>query len=141
MNRASRALTQGVPPGVPKSYRALADHSGVSHATLHRRAKGGRSIEEKAKDQQYLKDWEEDALVHHLLQLSDLGQPVRIKFISPLAFCLARQRIESKRPPKPPGKNWSMDFRRRHPEVEARRVQALDWNRHEKSIYPKVTLV
>jgi len=26
MDRASQVLAQGVPPGVPKSYRALADH-------------------------------------------------------------------------------------------------------------------
>ncbi|PVH92881.1 hypothetical protein DM02DRAFT_646717 [Periconia macrospinosa] len=103
MDKASRALAQGVPLGVPTSYRALADHSG-------------------AKEQQYLKDYEEAALVNFLLQLSDLGQPVRIK----------------KRPTKPPGKNWSKDFRDRHPDVEARRVQALDWNRHEKHIYSKV---
>lgn len=61
---------------MPDSYRAIEDYSGVPHATLHRRAKGGRSIEEKAKDQQYLTDWEEGALVHYLIQLSDLGQPV-----------------------------------------------------------------
>ncbi|KAJ8604148.1 hypothetical protein MRB53_041946 [Persea americana] len=30
MDRASRALIQGVPPGVPKSYRALADHGEMS---------------------------------------------------------------------------------------------------------------
>ena len=61
---------------MPDSYRAIEDYSGVPHATLHRRAKGGRSIEEKAKDQQHLTDWEEGALVHYLIQLSDLGQPV-----------------------------------------------------------------
>jgi hypothetical protein len=37
MDPASRALSEGVPPGVPFSFRALTDHSGVSHATLHRR--------------------------------------------------------------------------------------------------------
>ncbi|PVH90671.1 hypothetical protein DM02DRAFT_620901 [Periconia macrospinosa] len=47
---------------MPDSYRALEDYSGVPHATLRRRAKGGRSIEEKANDQQYLADWEEDAI-------------------------------------------------------------------------------
>ena len=35
MDRASQVLAQDVPPGVPKSYRALADHHGnVSHSTI-----------------------------------------------------------------------------------------------------------
>jgi hypothetical protein len=29
MDRARQVLAQGVPPGVPKSYRALADHGNV----------------------------------------------------------------------------------------------------------------
>ncbi|KAH8730393.1 hypothetical protein GQ44DRAFT_768177 [Phaeosphaeriaceae sp. PMI808] len=53
--------------------RALADHSEVPSATLHVRAHGQRSIEEKAKEQQYLKDYEEVALLNFLLQLSNLG--------------------------------------------------------------------
>jgi hypothetical protein len=52
-------------------------------------------MEEKAQSQQYLTLHEEDALVHFLLQLSDLGQLVRVKFIRFLAFCVARQRSET----------------------------------------------
>jgi hypothetical protein len=37
-----------------RSYRALADRDGVPHTTLHHRAHGRRSIEEKAQSQQYL---------------------------------------------------------------------------------------
>ncbi|PMD60442.1 uncharacterized protein K444DRAFT_392833 [Hyaloscypha bicolor E] len=37
MDRASQVLAQGVPPGVPRSYRALADHGNVPHSTLHHR--------------------------------------------------------------------------------------------------------
>jgi hypothetical protein len=64
----SQVLAQGVPPGVPRSYRALADHGDVPLCTLHHRARGRRSIEEKAQSQQYLTP---------ILQVSDLGQPVR----------------------------------------------------------------
>ncbi|KFY44744.1 hypothetical protein V495_03284, partial [Pseudogymnoascus sp. VKM F-4514 (FW-929)] len=63
MDRASQALAQGVPPGVPDSYRALADHGNVPRSTLNYRARGRRSIEEKAQSQQYLKPWEEDVVV------------------------------------------------------------------------------
>ncbi|KFY67700.1 hypothetical protein V497_00256 [Pseudogymnoascus sp. VKM F-4516 (FW-969)] len=64
MDRASQALAQGVPPGVPDSYRALADHGNVPRSTLNYRARGRRSIEEKAQSQQYLKPWEEDVVVN-----------------------------------------------------------------------------
>ncbi|KAF2002435.1 DDE-domain-containing protein [Amniculicola lignicola CBS 123094] len=47
-------------------------------------------------------------------------------------------KAKSERPPKPPGKNWPKAFHERHEEVQARRVKALDWNRHEKNIYDKV---
>ncbi|KFZ13414.1 hypothetical protein V501_03718 [Pseudogymnoascus sp. VKM F-4519 (FW-2642)] len=33
MDRASQVLAQGVPPGVPDSYRALADHGNVPRST------------------------------------------------------------------------------------------------------------
>jgi hypothetical protein len=74
MDRASQALAQGVPPGVPDSYRALADHGNVPRSTLHYRARRRPSIEEKAQGQQYLQPWEEDVIVNFVLQMYDLGQ-------------------------------------------------------------------
>jgi hypothetical protein len=137
MDRASQVLAQGV----PKSYRALADHGDVPRSTLHHRARGRRSIEEKAQSQQYLTPWEEDVVVKFLLQMSDLGRPIRIKFIPSIAFSVTRQRPTTDRPLKSPGKNWAKALENRHSILKARRVKALDWNRHEKNIYGKVTLV
>ncbi|KFA82005.1 hypothetical protein S40288_08005 [Stachybotrys chartarum IBT 40288] len=139
MDRASQVLAQGVPPGVPRSYRALADHGNVPHSTLHHRARGRPSIEEKARGQQYLKPYEEDVVVQYLLQMSDLGQPIRMKFVPSIAFRVTRHRPASDRPLKPPGRNWTKALEKRHPELIARRVKALDWNRHEKNIYKKIT--
>jgi hypothetical protein len=48
MDKASQVLAQGVPPGVPRSYRALADHGNVPHITLYYRDRGRRSMKEKA---------------------------------------------------------------------------------------------
>jgi hypothetical protein len=94
MDRASQVLAQGVPPGVPKSYRALADHHGnVSHSTLHHRARGRPSMKDKAQGQQYLKPYEEEVIVKYLLQMSDLGYPIRMKFIPSLAYPLHRRRL------------------------------------------------
>jgi hypothetical protein len=117
MDRASQVLAQGVPAGVPNSYRALADYGNIPHTTLHHRARGRRSIEEKAQSQQYLTPWEEDVLVKFLLQMSDLGQPMRIKFIPSIAFSVTRQRLKADRPLKPPGKNWAKALENRHPRV------------------------
>ena len=47
-------------------------------------------MKEKAQGQQYLTPEEEKALISFLLLMSDLGQPVRIKYIPSLAFSLAR---------------------------------------------------
>lgn len=127
MDRASQVLAQGVSPGVPKSYRALADHHGnISYSTLYHRARGRPSREEKAQSQQYLTPWEEDIVVKYLLQMSDLEQSVRIKFIPSLAFSITRHRPITERPLKAPSRNWAKALEKRHPILLARRVKPLD---------------
>ncbi|KAF2785959.1 hypothetical protein K505DRAFT_354737 [Melanomma pulvis-pyrius CBS 109.77] len=69
----------------------------------------------------------------------NLGYPVRVKFIPFLAYRLTLHRPPSARPPKPPHTNQAISFRKRHPVIQARMVKAVDWNRHEKNIYPKIT--
>lgn len=114
MGRASQVLAQSVPPGVPQPYRTLADHGEVPCSTLRHRARGRRSMEEKAQSQQYLTPWEEEAFIKFLLQMSDLGHPVLIKFMPSIAYHLTLQRPQSARPPKPPYPNWSRKFEKRH---------------------------
>ncbi|KAM0703962.1 hypothetical protein Q7P35_008968 [Cladosporium inversicolor] len=138
MDKASQALAQGVPTGIPSSYRAVADHSGVPYSTLYQRARGRQSIEAKAQGQQYLAPFEEKAVVDFILHMAELGTPVRIKYIPSLAFTVTRHRPEADRPANPPNKNWTKAFENRHPELKARKVKALDWNRHEKNIYHKI---
>src|SRR5215469_9836255 len=121
MDQASHVLTQGLPPGVRRTYAALAEHGQVALSTLHHRARGRRSREEKDQSQQYFTPSEEKAIVKFLLQMSDLGQPVRIKYIPSLAFSIASQRSTNK-PPKPPGRNWVRSFLRRHPALKARKA-------------------
>ncbi|KAF2848319.1 hypothetical protein T440DRAFT_360017, partial [Plenodomus tracheiphilus IPT5] len=139
MDKARQVLALGVPLGVRRSYRALADHGEVPHTTLYHRAHGRPSMKDKAQGQQYLKPWEESALVKFILQMSDLGQPVRIKYIPALAFVATRARPPIDRPVKPPGKNWAKAFEKRHPQTVARRVTAMDWNRHDNNIAGKMT--
>jgi hypothetical protein len=54
MDKASFALAEGLSPGIPFSFHALADHSGVSHATLRRRFHGGSSSKQKGEDQRWI---------------------------------------------------------------------------------------
>jgi hypothetical protein len=49
-----------------------------------------------------------------------------IKFIRHLALCVSRQRSETDRPLRLPGKNWTRGFEKRQPETQARRVKAPD---------------
>ncbi|KAH8586896.1 hypothetical protein B0O99DRAFT_665573 [Bisporella sp. PMI_857] len=109
MDRASQALAQGVPPGVPKSYRALVNHSS-----------------EKAQSQQYFTPWEEDVVVKFLLQMSGLGQLMRMKFVLSIAFSVTCQRPAADRPLKSPSRNWAKALKNRHKVLTAKRVKASD---------------
>jgi hypothetical protein len=65
-------------------------------------------------------------VVDFVLQMSALGTLVRIKYIPSIAFTITRGRPEPDRPLKPPGKNWAKSLEKRHPEIKARKVKALD---------------
>jgi hypothetical protein len=66
--------------------------------------------------------------------MSALGTPVRIKYISSIAFTVARGRPEHDRPQKLPSKNWAKALKKRHPELKAKSVKAIDWDRHENTL-------
>ena len=136
-DRVSETLAKGLPPGVPKSFRALADYTGIPCTTLQHRAKGRRCWEEKKEAQQWLTPYEETALVNMLVQQDAIGFAVRIKYIREIAFTLACKRPEAERPAQPPGENWPQYFYKRHKDVlKASRSRALDWNTFH--IYDKV---
>ena len=136
MDKASQALVLHLPPGVPDIYASRAEHGKVPLSTLHHRARGRRSKEEKARSQQYLTTYEENAVVKFLLQMRDFGHPVRMKYVASTAFSATRQRPPAVRPLKPPGVNWAKALERRRPELMARKNKPLDWNRY--NIYDKV---
>ncbi|KAF8848728.1 hypothetical protein BDZ45DRAFT_635332 [Acephala macrosclerotiorum] len=108
MDRASQVLTQGVPPGVPRSYRALADHG------------------KKAQGQQYLKPYEEEVIVKYLLQMSDFDYSIRMKFIFSLVYSITCYRSTTERPLKAFDRNWTKTLEKRYLILLARRVKVLD---------------
>ncbi len=137
-DRASKALAEVFLPEEPRTYDTISKRSKVPPSTLHHRAHGRRSKEQKAQSQQYLTPSEEKALEKVLKLISDLGNPVRIKFLHSLAFSIARQRFTTGKAIKPPGKNWAQGFSKRHPVLKLKRVRAIDWKRHETNVYEKI---
>ncbi|KAL6169814.1 hypothetical protein ACJQWK_04809 [Exserohilum turcicum] len=132
-------LTQAISFDAPTTTSPLQDDAIPYHTQYYRR-RGRPSMKEKAQGQQYLTPDEEKALVEYLLLMSELGQPVRIKYIPSLAFSLARRRTTTTgKPIKLPGKNWARSFEKRSPRLKGRKVKAIDWKRHEQNIYTKVT--
>ena len=55
-----------------------------------------------------------------------------------VAFIIARRRSTTDVAIKPPGKNWPKASENRHPELNTRKVKAVDWNRHDNNIYDKI---
>jgi hypothetical protein len=77
--------------------------------------------------------------------MSETGYPLPVKFLRDLALVIVRRRASTFQIPttdddgiRPPGKNWPQAFYKRHPELKAMRIKALDWERHEHNIYEKV---
>lgn len=105
---------------------ALARDHGIPMTTLWHRRRGRATRRERAGKQPYLTPSEEKALSNFLLQRSNHGSPMRIKYLPSLAFSIARQRSTMHKAVKPPGRNWAQGFERRHPELKARRVRAID---------------
>ena len=104
-----------------------------------------RSRREKAEGRQYLTPSGEKALADYLLRMSNNGFPIPVKFLHSLAVIIKRQCSSIFQIPAPddmirlPGKNWAQGFYKRHQGLKTRKVKALDWGRHDNSIYDKVT--
>jgi hypothetical protein len=131
-------LVEGLPAGEPTTYVALAKWGKVPYSTLNHCAHGRPSREDKARSQQYLTPAEEKALARYLERMADMGYPIPIKHVRSLAFIIARRRSTTDEAITPPGKNWPKAFERRQPSLTSRKVKAVDWNRHDNSIYDKV---
>lgn len=126
------------------SYAIRSRSTGIPVSTLWRRANNKPSIADKAANQQYLTPSEEQALVEYVLRLADNGYPLPVKFLRSLAQTIVRQRssifqiTDPDLDVRPPGKNWPQGFYRRHPQLKARRLRAIDWKRDGSQIEDKV---
>jgi hypothetical protein len=115
MDAASRALALELPPGVPDTKANRAEHGKACLSTLYHRAAGRPSVDENNQDQQWLTPPEEKSLIKFHLNMTDIGHPVRIKYIGSLASDIACHRPIANRPLVPPGKNWPREFEKCNP--------------------------
>jgi hypothetical protein len=128
--------------GVPIDRNDEPVPSQPSKSTLWRHARGKPTRKDKAAGQQYLTPCEEKAVLEYALRMYKYGFPIPVKFLGSIAHIIKRQRssafqiLAADEGIRPPGKNWSQGFRKRHPELVARRVRPLDWARHD--VYDKV---
>jgi hypothetical protein len=116
-----------------KTYTALSELSGVPASTLSHRHHGRVPIQQPAVNQQYLSPQEEKALVSYLLRMSQNGYPLTVKFARNLAYIIKLQRASifqilatDRNDVHPLGKNLPQAFYKRHPELKAMRMKAID---------------
>jgi len=125
-------------------YAGLSRSTGIPASTLWHRANGRLLRRENAANQQYLTPQEERALLDYVLRMADNGLPLPVKSLRSLALIIARHRSgdsqvqNTTQIPQPPGKNWPQGFYRRHPELKARKLKAIDTNRDDCRIEEKI---
>ena len=121
--------------------------SDVEHlppSTRWHRRNGRPSKRDKAVKQHLLTFHEERALADYILRMSRNGYPIPAKYLPFFAAVIIRQRVASSKhstsygSPTLPSKKWRLAFYRRHSEVKARRLIAIDWKRHDFHIYDKI---
>ena len=126
-----------------RARRTPRDADELAPSTRWYRARGRPSLRDKAIKQQVLTPAEEKALAQYVLRMAHNGYPLPAKLLCSLAAIILRNRAASSNGPKAcqavrcPRRNWALAFLRRHPELKARRVKAVDWKRHDHNIYDK----
>ncbi|KAJ5150803.1 uncharacterized protein N7482_010055 [Penicillium canariense] len=99
------------------SYPIRSRLTGIA-STLRQRANNKPSIADKAANQQYLTQREEQALVEYVLRLADNGYLLPVKFLRSVALIVVRRRSSNFQITdpgleiRPPGKNWPQGFYR-----------------------------
>jgi len=143
MDPAAEALQRRARSG-KVNYKALSESTGVPISTLWHRNHGRASVQERATHHQYLTPQEEKALVKYLLDMLRKGYSLPVKASRTLAHEIALRRTSNFQTVpddgeiRPPGKNWAQAFHRRHPELKAARMKAVNWERDDSHIYDKV---
>lgn len=129
------------------TYRELTKRSAIPLSLLWHRRNGRRSIHEKARDQQYLTQQEEEVLVKYFLFMAESGYHLPIGFLPKIArhikrqrnstFCTLQQSLECC-DVKLPGHNWGTGFRKRHPDLNSLWKRPNRKKRCDQHIYDSI---
>jgi hypothetical protein len=102
-------------------------------STQWHRDHGRKSRRERAVEQQLLTPREEQAIVDFVLRADSNGYPARVKDLRRYAAIILRKRDVQRGSgsamhanSRIPGKDWPQAFCKRHPEIKAKRLKALD---------------
>ena len=144
VSKAARETTRRSHSRQSRSYAAISQSTGVPISTLWHRANGRLSRRANAASQQYLTPKEENALLQYALRMANNGLPLPVKSLRSLALVIASQRTGNKQVLSsanslyPPGKNWQQGFYKRHPELKARKLRAIDSDRDDRRLEVKI---
>ena len=135
IDAATAILTSSSGSEVP-SLTTLSSLSNVPRSTIRHQTQKHISNNQKGINQQYFTPAEESVLVSYFLRMSNNRYPLPVKFAGSLAhvialhrnslFHLSIQERDGNESIKPPGKNWSTTFHKRHPELKLTTLKALE---------------
>ena len=108
------------------NIRDAAMAHGITYGKLRNRLAGISTRSESHISQQNLTPAEERVLVSRILQLDQWGFPPQIQYIRDLATHFIRSHGKSS---TTIGKNWTMQFLKRHPSLECKFAARLDKQR------------
>jgi hypothetical protein len=118
-----------------KSKREASRVFGVPFTTLCARINGRKPRAKMASSNQKMMEFEEEALIKHLLDADKRGFAVRPEFLREMAQILLRKRTQD--PTAFLGINWASTFIKRHPEVKTRFNRRIAYQR-AKQEDPKI---
>jgi hypothetical protein len=129
---AKRALADGTYSTVYSASKAL----GLSHKTLGRHMKGGKSCAEAKEEEQHCSNAEEKSLVRWALMMTSTGHPVQYQFLGEMAEEIRRQRLSKINGDSitlvsypPLGQSWIPRFLTRHPELQTKLTRSIEHSR------------
>lgn len=127
------------PPIIREVLQHDIDTDALPASTRWYREHGRGSRRDKAAKEQYLTPHEEKGLACYVLRMCRNGYPLPVKVLRSLALVIRKRRksMSCDESIQPPGKNWPQGFYKRNPELKARRVRAIAWDRHDHKIQPK----
>jgi hypothetical protein len=131
-----QAAKRGLSNGTYSTVYSAAMGVGMSHKTLGRHMKGGKSCAEAKEEQQHCSKAEEKSLVRWALMMTSTGHPIPYQFLGEMAEEIRRQRLTKINDDSitlvsypPLGQSWIPRFLSRHPELQTKLTRSIEHSR------------